>query len=235
MQDFFSGIFFSLLPKNYWRSWRPSSTVVFVRSAIASGLLECAGSLYLLALGYFHFLAVRTQQLEAVRRTNESTQLYWLVLLTLEYAFHPLSLVAIGMAGEGALRSWAAFFTDEIVSSIPLRLAAAAQDWLNARQREKAIGPDIPDLFERPQGMDYDVQIAAQRPKAGWRVSITVAVSGEFHEIVRVETGAGPRPFLYRLRRLPAGSVIRGMYRYEPPSGHADEGYDMSTDENTPV
>jgi hypothetical protein len=216
-RNFFRGIFFSLLPKDYWQSWRPSSTVDFARSAVVSGLLECVGFLYLLVHGYFYFLAVRTHQLSGIEHTNEGTQLYWLVLLTFEYAFHPLSLLAICLAGEGALRSWAAFFTKEIVPSFPIKLAALGQDWLKARRGDKAVGPDIPDLFERPNGVEHDLRISAQRPKDGWRASITVDVAGEFHEIVRVETDAMPRPFVYVLRKLPAGHVIRGIYRYDPP------------------
>lgn len=227
-RNFFRGIFFSLLPKDYWRSWRPSSTVDFARSAVASGLLEFSGFLYLSVHGYFHFLAVRAQQLRSVEHTNEGTQLYGFVLLTFEYIFHPLSLISISLAGEGALRAWAAFFTDEILPSFPIKFAALAQVWLKARQREKTRGPAIPDLFERSHGVDHDIRICAQRPKQDWRASITVNVAGEFHEIVRVETDAGPRPFSYFLRKLPAGCVIRGIYLYDPPSDPEDEGHNVS-------
>jgi hypothetical protein len=139
-RNFFEGIFYSLLPKEYWRSWRPSSTVDFARSAITSGLIECGGFLYLLVYGYFHFLAVRTHQLQAVEGANEGTQLYFFSVLTVEYAFHPLSLLALCLSGEGALRSWAAFFTDEIVPSLPIKLAALTQAWLKMRRMEKSIG-----------------------------------------------------------------------------------------------
>jgi hypothetical protein len=223
-RNFFRGIFFSLLPKEYWHSCQPSSTVDFARSAVASGLLECTGFLYLLVHGYFHFLAVRTQQLQAVEGANAGTQLYWLALLTFEYVFHPLSLLALGLAGEGALRSWAAFFMNEIIPSFPIKLAALVQARLKARRLEKSMGPDVPDLFERPHGMDYDIRISAQRPKDGWRVSITIAVADEFHEIVRAETNTGLRPFTYRLRKLPAGHIIRGIYRYDPPLDDRNKG-----------
>ena len=222
-RNFFRGIFFSFLPKDYWRSWRPSSTVDFARSAMASGLIECAGFLFLLVHGYFHFIAIRTQQLRAVEHTNEGTQLYWLALLTFEYLFHPLTILALGLSAEGALRLWAAFFTDEIIPSFPIKFFAVVQAWRAAKRREAESGPDIPDLFERSNGTDYDIRIFAKRPKDGWRVSITVDVAGEFHEIVRIETDPGLRPYLYVLRRLPAGRVLRGMYGYDPP---IDQGND---------
>ena len=215
--NFFLGIFYSLLPKNYWRSWRPSSTVDFARSAIASGVIECVGFLYLLIHGYFHFLVVRTHQLQGVENTNEGTQLYVLVLLSIEYVFHPLSLICMGLMADGALRAWAAFLSDEILPSIPVRLVAWVQAWQQARQQKKTMGPEIPDLFERVREQDYDARICSQRPKDGWRISGTICVEAEFHEIVRVETGTTPRPFVYLLRKLPAGRVIRGMNRYDPP------------------
>ena len=221
--NFFRGIFYSFLPKACWRGWRPSSTVDFVRSALVSALLECALSLCLLIVGYVHFLVIRTHQLQAASDANEGTQLYLLVLLSFEYVLHPLSLIAIYVAAEGALRSWAAFFTDEVIPSLPMKVVVLIQDRVKAKKQEASTGPDVPDLFERGEDEAFDLRISAQRPKDGWRVSITVAVEDEFYEIVRVETAAGTRPFIYCLRKLPAGAVIRGVYRYDPPALRQDE------------
>ncbi|MGO9086212.1 MAG: hypothetical protein ACLQBK_13380 [Candidatus Sulfotelmatobacter sp.] len=165
-----------------------------------------------------HFIIIRTHQLQAASDANEGTQLYLLVLLSLEYAVHPLSLIGIYLAGEGAFRSWAAFFTDEVLPSLPITVVVFIRDRVTARKQEASIGPDVPDLFERGEGEAFGLRICAQRPKDGWRVSVTVAVEEEFFEIVRVETGAGARPFTYGLRKLPAGAVIRGVYRYDPPA-----------------
>lgn len=216
--NFLRGIFYSFLPKAYWRAWRPSSTVDFVRSALVSGLLECAISLCLLILGYLHFLAIRTHQLRAASEANEGTQLYFLVLLSFEYIFHPLSLIALFLTAEGALRSWSAFFTDEVIPSLPIQLIVVIQDRLEAKRKRESLGPDIPDLFERLAGEPVDLRVSACRPKDGWRVSIAVAVEEELYEIVKVETDASARPFVYSLRKLPAGAIIRGLCRYDPPA-----------------
>lgn len=216
--NFFRGIFYSFLPKAYWRGWRPSSTVDFVRSALVSGLLECAISACLLTLGYLHFLAVRTHQLQAASNANEGTQLYFLVLLSFEYIFHPLALITIFLTAEGALRSWSAFFTDEVIPSLPIRLVVLIQDHLEAKRKSESLGPDIPDLLERLAGEPVDLRVSAQKHKDGWRVSIAVAVEEEFYEIVKVETDASARPFIYSLKRLPAGAIIRGLCRYDPPA-----------------
>jgi hypothetical protein len=86
---FLSGIYYSLLPKAFWGSWAPASTFGFSRSALLSGLLECLGLLYLLGIGYVHFLVIRVHQMQAAASANEGTQLYFFSILTLEYAFHP--------------------------------------------------------------------------------------------------------------------------------------------------
>ena len=216
--NFFRGIFYSFLPKAYWRAWRPSSTVDFVRSALISGLLECAISLCLLILGYLHFLAASTHQLQAASNANEGTQLYFLVLLSFEYIFHPLALTTLFLTAEGALRSWSAFFTDEVIPSLPIRLVVLIQEHRKAKRRSEQVGPDIPDLFERLAGEPVDLRVSARKPKNGWRVSIAIAVDEEFYEIVKVETVASARPFVYSLRKLPADAIIRGLCRYDPPA-----------------
>lgn len=228
--NFLRGIFCSFLPKQFWGSWRPSSTVDFTRSAFVSGLFESAICASLLIQGYVHFLVIRTHQMQAAAQANEGTQLYFLVMLTIEYMFHPLSLIAVYLVGEGMLRSWAAFFTDEVIPSLPIKLFGLVQDRRKALKQKAALGPPLPDLLERVQGQGCDLKIASHIPKDGWRASITVGIEGEFYEITRTETGDGDRRFVYLLRRLRPGSVIRGLYRYDPPS--QAETADVSRTEN---
>jgi hypothetical protein len=215
--NFFRGIIFSFLPKPYWRSWRPSSTVDFARSAVVSGLLECVVALYLLVIGYLHFLVVRTQQMRALRDANEGTQLYFFAILSVQYVFHPLSLICLYLAGEGALRTWAAVFTHEVLPSFPIRLAVLIQDWRQAKKRIAALGLELPDTFEHVGDEAAELRIHSQRPKDGWRESSTIAVEQEFYEILRVERETGSLPIVYVLRKLPPGRVMRGIFRYDSP------------------
>jgi len=215
-QNFFQGIYYSLFPRDCWRWWRPSSTVDLVRSAILSGLLECAIGLCLLVVGFWHFLASRAQQLQPAD-ASEGTRLYFLGILILEYVFHPVALIGIFLAAEGGLRFSAAFLTDEVVPSLPIKLALLLRGRLEASRKAKLRGPDVPDLLEELPGEDGGLRICTQEPKEGWRVSVSVAVDDEFYEIAQAGTGTGPRPFTYLLRKLPPGSVIRGIYRYDRP------------------
>lgn len=212
--NFFRGVFYSLLPRTWWGEWLPSSTVDFERSALLSGLLEFGIFLFLLVTGYFRFLVLRAHQLQAASGANEGTQLYFLVILSFEYSIHPLSLFAIFLAVEGAFRSWAAFFANEVVPSFPFRLAARVSTWRKKRMTNASLAPEIADHFER---QEEELHIFAQRPKDGWRAAITVAVEGEFYEIARIETAQSVRPIKHVLRKLPAGGVMRGGYRYDPP------------------
>lgn len=217
MLNFVYCIFYSFLPKAYWRRWRPSSTVVLVRSAILSGLLEFGFCLYLLVLGFWHFLLVRAQQLHGAPDADVGTQMYFTALVGIEYIFRPFSMLGIVLAGEGALRMWAAYFTDEVVPSFLPRLILLIQERRTARQKEASFGPEIPDVIEGIPGEAAELRIFSRRPKEGWRASITVAVNGEFYEIERVENTTGARSFVYILHRLQAGRVIRGNYSYDPP------------------
>jgi hypothetical protein len=215
--NFVYGIFYSFLPKPYWRRWRPSSTVDLVRSAILSGLMEFGVCLYLLVLGFCHFLLIRAQQLQGAADANAGTQMYFTALLAVEYVFHPLSMLGIVLAGEGALRMWAAYFTDEVVPSFLPRLFLLIEERRAAQKKEASFGPDIPDVFENIPGEASELRIYSQRPKDGWRPAITVAVQGELYEIASANNTAGARPFVYILHKLQPGSVIRGNYRYDPP------------------
>ena len=156
--------------------------------------------------------------MQAAAQANEGTQLYFLVMLNIAYMFHPFSLIAFYLVGEGILRSWAAFFTDEVIPSFPIKILVLMHDRRKSQRQRASLGPSVSDLLERVQGQEYELRISSQSPKDGWRVSVTVSIDGEFHEVVRADTHDGDRPFVYLLRRLPSGSVIRGAYRYAAPS-----------------
>jgi hypothetical protein len=215
--NFFAGIAYSAVPKAWRRSWRPSSTVDFRHSAVFSGLLELAISLCLLALGYFRFLVIRSEQLRAAAGANQGTQLYFFVLVSIEYIFRPVSIILIGFVLDGAIRSWAAFFTDEIVPCLPLGLVAAIRKWTETRQQAKLLESAEPDLVEGIEEAGCALRICSQYPKDGWRIPVTIALEDKLYEIAEVKKGTASHPFMYLLRALPAGAVIRGLQRYDPP------------------
>jgi hypothetical protein len=143
--------------------------------------------------------------------------LYFLVLVSIEYMFRPVSLILLGLFVDGAVRSWAGFFTHEIIPCLPLGLISAAVRWKAARERANALSTAAPDLIERAGIPGCDLCIYSQYPKDGWRIPVTIAFEDKLYEIAQVKTGTGTHPFTYLLRALPAGAVIRGLQRYDPP------------------
>lgn len=148
--------------------------------------------------------------------TNEGTQLHFFAIVTAEYILHPLSLIIIFLAGEGALRAWSVLFIEEVIPSFPMKLAAVIRDRRREEKEEAALGPAIPDIFESCEE-GQTLRISSQRPKEGWRIASTIAVGESFYTVVHVECCTGERRVTYALRKLSAGQIIRGLYRYEPP------------------
>lgn len=212
------GVYYSLLPRPFWGKWKPSSTVTFVHSAMLSGLAELFVCGAVLIRGGIHFLIARSHQLTPLGQANEGTQLYFGGILLLEYVFQPLSILLLCGMAEGAIRWFAAWSTEEILPSMPLKLAWLIREWHGKREQERRLGPIVPDVMERADGGEYAIRISACRPKEGWREFITVAVDGELYELIKVRPGMPPHRFEYLLRKFPVGKVIRGIYRYEPQS-----------------
>jgi len=215
--SFLIGIAATAAPRRYWRSWR-SSPSDLTRAAVVSGLLESFFALVLLFYRYLSFLRLRASQMPGLGHAHEVVQLFASGVLSLEYVLQPVSAFLVYMAAEGVVRSWAAYFVDEIVPSLPLKLVQIFQERRAQHREEKALGPILPDLVEPCSCDDAELRIACSRVKPGWRASMRVSINGELYEITRQDEGVAPRRFVYLLRKQPLNKVIRGMYAYEPPT-----------------
>jgi hypothetical protein len=49
-----------------------------------------------------------------------------------------------------------------------------------------------------------------------WNRLTTIRYNDELYELDREEQGRPPRPFVYRLKKLPLGKIIRGVHHYQP-------------------
>ena len=98
--NFVAGIFFSMLPKAYWRGWNYSSTTDFSRSTLVSGIVESLGSMWFVVARYKAFLLFRGYQLRFLAATNQGTQLYMTGVLTLEYLLQPLTIILAYLRGR---------------------------------------------------------------------------------------------------------------------------------------
>jgi hypothetical protein len=222
--SFLAGIFLSLLPERYRKWWEPASTADFLRASFVSGLVQGLGCFVLFILRYLIFFQQRVAEMggqvieagadEAL--ASRGVQMGMGVVSTLEYVFQPLTLLLIYFALEGAVRLAGAAFTGQVLPSLPLHVTVWAQERLEQRRAERALGPPVVDTVERGDRQQYDLRIASCRPKTNWDRLMTVAYEEQFYEVVKEEQGPQPRPHIYLLKKIPEGKVIRGLHHYRP-------------------
>ena len=134
----------------------------------------------------------------------------------LEYVFHPVSILLVYFTLEGMLRAFAGALTDETPGSLPFYLILWGHERAERAYAERALGPRVADEVERGDGKHYDLRISSCRPKKDWNRLITVALNDVFYEVVKHESSRPPHRFVYLLRKIPPGKVIRGLHHYHP-------------------
>lgn len=227
MINFFSfliGIVLSLLPQKYRSWWEPASSVDFRRATMLSGGLQFSGCLFLLIHRYLTFFVQRVQELGGVATeaghdtalASRTLQFGMGTVVTLEYLMKPLTLLLIYFGLEGLVRLGGAFITEELLPTLPLALAVRLQEKVQRRQAERALGPRLADLVERGGGKDFELRILSCRPKPTWDRLMTIAFEDEHYEVVKEESASPPRRFVYLLRKIPPGKIIRGLHHYDP-------------------
>lgn len=170
------------------------------RATAAAGLFEALVGLVFLIAGFIQYAP------EA-----------WVgPLAWMEYAFHPRSLLLGYVFLEGLLRFVVALVSGESLGSFPLYLVVWVQGRRQRRRAEAALGPKVVDTVTRGDGPRFDLRIESCRSKPNWNRLMTVTYEDEFYEIAKQEEGRPPRPFVYLLRRMPEGKIIRGLHHYRP-------------------
>ncbi|MBI2955871.1 MAG: hypothetical protein HYY26_01030 [Acidobacteria bacterium] len=219
MGNFLAGLLMSLLPPAYRGRWEPDSSVSFRYAAVLSGLFQLLLFLAVVANRYLAHLAWRGKELGGSGAFGVVGWMWYSV----EFILHPHYFLLAYLTVEGAVRAGAAFLTSEILPTLPLWLALRLQRWLGAQRREAALGPRVADTVERGDGRAFDLHIASCRPKTDWDRLLTIAYEEQFYEVVKEETGPPPRRFVYLLRKVPEGKIIRGLYHYRPDEPIVEE------------
>ena len=191
MLGFLAGLVLSFLPKRY-RDRFPESLRRNLRlGAVVSGLFQCLGCLGIFCVRYLIFLqrnvgaladrAIAHGAEDALGATAAQAGMGYVSMV--EYVFHPLSLLLIYFALEGAVRSCAAAITEEIVATLPLHIVAWAQDRVGKARAERALGPRVVDIVEQVYSGDYDLRIFTCRRKRNWNRLITVSYEGQLYAV----------------------------------------------------
>jgi hypothetical protein len=135
------------------------------------------------------------------------------------FAWTSISRTATGFAAyfcvEGIVRFYAGVSSGEGLGSFPL---SAIADLCRIAKRS-AARPKLPLVRDEVLSGDAacDLKIASCREKSEWSYPYTIRYAGAYFQVTgKTQMKAGPRPYIYSLRRLPPGEIARGLKDYSP-------------------
>lgn len=221
MFTLFVGMLVSFLPKQYRRWWSGSASADFRRATILSGAAQAAGCVAILFFRYNSFMGYRMGTIykataakgAEMALASDGVQFGLGFTALVEYVFSPLSILLAYFALEGGLRLLAAVVTQETAGTLPLYVVAWAIGRVQARQADRALGPRMEDEVHRFVGIDYDLGIASSRPKK-WDRLLTIEFEEKNYELYDQKLGPAPRPYIYLLKEISPGRLIRGLHHY---------------------
>jgi len=160
------------------------------------------------------------------------------------WATYPLTLL-LGYAGlEGAIRLCSAAFAGNALGILPLFLLdkvfvtvfrrrgpknmnAAGNSSLLGALREKALTAGVrvvsDELLFKTSATENILEIRASSRKQDWIPPRIVRYQDTYYRLEADSLGSAPRPFLYILRRLPAGVPGRTVLLYSPSDAITSE------------
>lgn len=221
MWTYLLGPFLAFLPLRWRRAHLSRWPIRWGTAAFFSGLLELGAFFPLLIWWYSYFVTSFAEVLAqnaaqgAVPEGREG-----LVGLA-GFAMNPLTWVVFYIGFEGLVRAAGTLAGGEARGTI--FLAAPYYFYKKAVKRREA--PELPLVRDEitPGDATCDIRIASSRAKAEWKYPFTIRYGGGYFQVVAMtKLAAGPRPYMYSLRRLPAGEIARGLHEYNPDDGLAE-------------
>jgi len=241
MMTILFGPLLALLPRRWRESHRLFVSIHWPLAGALSSLIESL--LSLLAFVYWYSYSVTHWAQDAVYSaakagaeippSTEGFAAYGLMFL------HPLTWLIAFFAAEGTVRFLAAAFTGNAFGTLPLflldkmlprfdsgrrdRRATESQTaWSSflpwVRQRVAFLWhPAIPDEVRYSAEAAGEVMlVSASRPKVGWEPPRIILCKDSYYRLETASEESGARPFVYVLRRLPAGTPGRTVITYSP-------------------
>lgn len=245
MWIFLLGPFLALLPRR-WRKSLPFHDAVRWRSAsILSGLAESILALGALMYWYSYSVSTWVSQaLDNVLGKNAPTtitdhEIGFAALLI--WSTHPLTWTIVFFGIEGMARLCAAF-TDTVLGVFPLYLLETIYSKIFRRgappppgavkfsqshvssyaatMKEKVLNARlsrVPDeLYVVTNEAEEFLEIRAWRAKPDWTPPRVVRYEDRYYRLEESVRGSGPRPFVYKLRKLTKGVPGRTVLTYSP-------------------
>jgi hypothetical protein len=239
------GPFLSLLPAR-WRKALPFSQAVPWRSAaILSGLAESVIALVALMYWYSYSVSTwvsRALDLALNGKTDPRITDHGIGFAALlVWSTHPLTWGILFFGIEGMVRLCGAF-TDTVLGVFPLYLVekiyskicrsgqldppydvkfsqSHVTSYVGALRDKVATAKlsQVPDeLCVAKNDSEEFLEIRASRAKPDWTPPRVVRYEDRYYRLEESSRSSGPRPFVYKLRRLAAGVPGRSVLIYSP-------------------
>ena len=242
------GIVLAVLPRRWRDPLHLEQAIPWVLAAILSGLLEALIAFVALVSWYSHSVTHwAANALDSALRNGPEAQVPGQAIgfsALVLWCIHPLTWFIGYFAIEGLVRFLAAVSTEQVLPSWPLLLAdwsygkltgrppegdaihlpTARQQFQSlasaARHAAKSAGvAELPDeLHESTQGSESLLEIHSCRAKSEWIPPRVVRIVDTYYRLESTSEGNRPRPFIFHLRRLPAGVPGRSVLLYDPPA-----------------
>jgi hypothetical protein len=239
------GPFLALFPAR-WRKALPISRSVRWRSAaILSGMAESAVALAALMYWYWYSMSTSLSRLSDLALSGKTAPLTTDhdlgTAALLIWSTHPLTWVIAFFGIEGMVRLCAAF-TDTVLGVSPLYLVGKiyskiahggepqapdavkfsqghVSSYVGALRDKVAVSKlsQVPDELRVTKNSSEEIlEIRACREKQEWAPPRVVRYADRYYRLEECSRGPAPRPFVYKLRRLPAGVPSRTVLIYSP-------------------
>ena len=218
MWTYLLGPILAFLPLRWRKAHLSRLPVRWGTAAFFSGLLEIAAFLEILIWWYSYFVTSFGQALaQSPEQGSIPVGREGLVGLA-GFAMNPVTWVVFYIGFEGLVRALGTLAGGEARGTIFL----AAPYFLYKKIAKRTEAPELPLVRDEitPGDATCDIRIAASRAREGWKYPFTIRYGGGYFQVVGMKKlAAGPRPFMYSLRRLPAGEIAQGLPLYDPDDG----------------
>ena len=218
----------SLVPLRYRRAWFHDIDANVMRGAYISAILQSVGGGVLIAAGYIWYLIHRQAMLEQMAGAKTEYDQIALayrgvtIFTFIEYLILPSTMLLIYIALEGTIRMFSVIVSGEILPTLPLAILSWLHIGAEGQYKEYKAGPRVIDELTVGTSPEFDLRIDTCRPKR-WNKLTTIRHDDELYEVVKEFPGAPPRPYIYLLKRMPGGKVVRGIYHYDPAEALSKE------------
>ncbi len=219
MWTYILGPILAFLPRRWRKEHLSRLPIRWGPAGFFSGLLEIGGFFPLLIWWYSFFVTAFEQALAQNPAAGQIPDGREGLVGIAGFAMNPLTWVVCYVGLEGLVRTAGSMAGGEASGTIFL----AGPYFLYKKIAKRTAAPELPlvrDEITPGDGSTCDIRIASSRAREDWKYPFTIKYGGAYFQVVAMaRLAAGPRPYMYSLRRLPAGEIAHGLKEYDPADG----------------